>query len=38
MPRGGKTSCTDKQKRMAGHIEEGCEKCGLSVKESEMRA
>jgi plasmid stabilization system protein ParE len=38
MPRGDKTSYTDKQKRMAGHIEEGYEKRGVSVKESEKRA
>ena len=38
MPRGDKTSYTDKQKRMAGHIEEGYEKRGVSVKESERRA
>ena len=38
MPRGDKSSYTDKQKRMAGHIEESCEERGLSVKESEKRA
>ena len=39
MPRGDKSSYTDKQKRMAGHIEEGYEKRGfLSVKKSEKRA
>jgi plasmid stabilization system protein ParE len=38
MPRGDKTSYTDKQKRMAGHIEEGYEKRGVSVKESAKRA
>ena len=38
MPRGDKSSYTDKQKRMAGHIEEGYEKRGLSMKESEKRA
>ena len=38
MPRGDKSSYTDKQKRMAGHIEEGYEKRGVSVKESEKRA
>lgn len=38
MPRGDKTSYTDKQKRMAGHIEEGYEKRGLGVKEAEKRA
>jgi plasmid stabilization system protein ParE len=38
MARGDKSSYTDKQKRMAGHIEEGYEKRGLSTKESEKRA
>jgi hypothetical protein len=38
MPRGDKSSFTDKQKRMAGHIEGGYEKRGLSTKESEKRA
>jgi hypothetical protein len=38
MPRGDKSSYTDKQKRMAGHIEESYEERGLSVKESEKRA
>jgi hypothetical protein len=38
MPRGDKSSYTDKQKRMAAHIEEGYEKRGLSIKESEKRA
>jgi hypothetical protein len=38
MPRGDKTSYTDKQKRMAKHIEEGYEKNGLSIGESEKRA
>jgi len=38
MPRGDKSSYTDKQKRMAKHIEEGYEKHGLSTKESEKRA
>jgi hypothetical protein len=38
MPRGDKSNYTDKQKRMAGHIEEGYGKHGLSVKESEKRA
>ncbi len=37
MPRGDKSSYTDKQKRMAEHIEEGYEKRGLSTKESERR-
>jgi len=38
MPRGDKSSYTDKQKRMAEHIEEGYEKRGLSAQESEKRA
>jgi plasmid stabilization system protein ParE len=38
MPRGDKSSYTDKQKRMAGHIEDSYEERGLSVKESERRA
>ena len=38
MPRGDKSSYTDKQKRQAGHIEEGYESRGLSVKEAEKRA
>jgi hypothetical protein len=38
MPRGDKSSYTDKQKRMAEHIEEGYEKHGVSTKESEKRA
>jgi plasmid stabilization system protein ParE len=38
MPRGDKSSYTDKQKRMAEHIEEGYEKRGVSTKESEKRA
>jgi len=38
MPRGSKSSYTDKQKRMAGHIEDGYEKHGVSSKESEKRA
>ena len=38
MPRGDKSSYTDKQKRKARHIEEGYEQAGLSVKESERRA
>jgi hypothetical protein len=33
MPRGDKSSYTDKQKSMAGHIEEGYESRGLSVRE-----
>jgi plasmid stabilization system protein ParE len=38
MPRGSKSSYTDKQKRKAEHIEEGYEKRGTSKKEAERRA
>lgn len=38
MPRGDKDAYTDKQKRKAGHIEEGYEKRGVSRKEAERRA
>jgi hypothetical protein len=38
MPRGDKSSYTDKQKRQASHIEEGYEKKGVSHKEAEKRA
>ena len=38
MPRGDKSSYTDKQKRQAGHIEEGYEDRGVPVKEAERRA
>jgi hypothetical protein len=38
MPRGDKSSYTDKQKRMAGHIEESYEGRGLNERESERRA
>lgn len=38
MPRGDKSSYTNKQKRQAAHIEKGYEKKGLSKKESERRA
>ena len=38
MPRGDKSSYTDKQKRKAEHIEEGYEKHGVSKKEAESRA
>jgi plasmid stabilization system protein ParE len=38
MPRGDKSSYTDRQKRMAEHIEEGYENRGVSTKESEKRA
>jgi len=38
MPRGDKSSYTDKQKRKAEHIEEGYEDRGVSKKEAERRA
>ena len=38
MPRGEKSSYTDKQKRQAEHIEEGCEDRGVSKEEAEERA
>ena len=38
MPRGDKSSYTDKQKRQAEHIEEGYEKRGVSEDEAEKRA
>jgi hypothetical protein len=38
MPRGDKSSYTDKQKRMAQHIEEGYEDRGTPKKEAERRA
>jgi hypothetical protein len=38
MPQGDKSSYTDKQKRMARHIEEGYEDRGLPEKEAERRA
>src|SRR5215471_2028836 len=38
MPRGDKSSYTDKQKRQAEHIEEGYEGRGVSDKEAERRA
>jgi plasmid stabilization system protein ParE len=38
MPRGDKSSYTDKQKRRAEHIEEGYEKRGVSSKEAARRA
>jgi hypothetical protein len=38
MPRGNKSSYTDKQKRQAEHIEEGYERRGLGKKEAERRA
>jgi hypothetical protein len=38
MPRGDKSSYTDKQKRQAEHIEAGCEKRGFTTKSAEARA
>lgn len=38
MPRGDKSSYTDKQKRRAEHIEEGYEKRGVSADEAARRA
>lgn len=38
MPRGDKSSYTDKQKRKAAHIEEGYEGRGVSKDEAERRA
>lgn len=38
MPRGDKSSYTEKQKRQADHIEEGYEKRGVSKKTAEERA
>jgi plasmid stabilization system protein ParE len=38
MPRGDKSSYTDKQKRQAEHIEDGYEDRGVSKKEAERRA
>jgi hypothetical protein len=38
MPRGDKSSYTDKQKRQAEHIEKGYEDRGVSKKEAESRA
>jgi hypothetical protein len=38
MPRGDKSKYTAKQKRKAGHIEEGYEASGLPKKEAERRA
>lgn len=38
MPRGDKSSYTDKQKRQAEHIEQGYEKRGVGKKEAESRA
>jgi plasmid stabilization system protein ParE len=38
MPRGDKSSYTDKQKRQAEHIEQGYEDRGVSKEEAEGRA
>src|SRR5262245_13901919 len=38
MPRGDKSSYTEKQKRQAEHIEEGYEKRGVAENEAERRA
>jgi hypothetical protein len=38
MPRGDKSSYTDKQKRQAEHVEEGYERRGVGTKEAERRA
>jgi len=38
MPRGDKSSYTDKQKRQARHIEEGYENRGTPKREAERRA
>jgi plasmid stabilization system protein ParE len=38
MPRGDKSSYTDKQKRKAEHIEEGYEDRGVGKQEAERRA
>jgi hypothetical protein len=38
MPRGDKSSYTNKQKRQAEHIEEGYEERGIPEKEAERRA
>ncbi len=38
MPRGDKSSYTDKQKRKAEHIEEGYEERGVGKSEAERRA
>ena len=38
MPRGSKAKYTDKQKRMAEHIEEGYEERGVPEEEAERRA
>ena len=38
MPRGDKSSYTEKQKRQARHIEAGYERKGLSAKTADARA
>lgn len=38
MPRGDKSSYTDKQKRQAAHIEKGYKQEGVSQDEAERRA
>lgn len=38
MPRGDKSSYSNKQKRMAEHIEEGYQSRGVGAKEAERRA
>jgi hypothetical protein len=38
MPRGDKSKYTEKQKRQAGHIEEGYESRGVTAKEAASRA
>jgi hypothetical protein len=38
MPRGDKSSYTDKQKRQAEHIEAGYKKKGIGTKTAETRA
>jgi plasmid stabilization system protein ParE len=38
MPRGDKSSYTDKQKRQAEHIEQGYEHRGVKTKEAKSRA
>ena len=38
MPKGDKSSYTDKQKRQAEHIEEGYERRGVGTPEAERRA
>ena len=38
MPRGDKSKYTDKQERMADHIEEGYESRGIGHEEAERRA